>query len=173
MSSGTPITLSCGTPALIRPIRPTDADSLQLGLKRLSPEGRAYRFLHSRSRFSDKELHFLTHCDNIDHFALILTILDESGHEQDAVGVTRFIRDKKIPTQAEVAIVLVDEWQRRGGGTQLLAALADIARQAGITHWQTFSLLDNAATPRLLAHTGSLTSQRRVGQGLIESLYQL
>lgn len=173
MSSGIPITLSGGTPALIRPIRPSDADSLQRGLKRLSPQGRAYRFLHARSRFSEEELHFLTHCDNIDHFALILAIVDENGVEQDAVGVTRFIRDKKTPTQAEAAIVLVDEWQRHGGGTRLLRALADVARKAGILRWQTFSLLDNAAAPRLFARVGHPLSQRRVGQGLVETVYQL
>lgn len=165
--------LSDGTPALIRPIRPSDADSLQRGLKRLSPTGQAYRFLQSRPRFSEQELHFLTHCDGVDHFALVLAITDEHGAELDAVGVTRCIRDKNAPTQAEVAIVLVDEWQRHGGGRQLLQRLAKEAWEAGIRQWQTLSLLDNAAAPRVLAYVGEPLWQRRVGQGLVEALYQL
>ena len=172
-AKGVALRLTDRTPALIRPIRPTDAEALQRGLKRLSPEGKAYRFLQSRTRFSEEELHFLTHCDNVDHFALILAITDEHGAEQDAVGVARCIRDKNLPTQAEVAIVLVDEWQKHGGGTRLLQALAEVAWKAGIRQWQTLSLVDNEAMPRLMTHVGELASQRRVGQGLVEAIHQL
>lgn len=167
------LTLSDSTRALIRPISPADGESLQRGLKRLSPTGKAYRFLQSRPRFSERELHYLTHCDNVDHFALVLAITDDSGKEVDAVGVARCIRDKDHPHQAEVAIVLVDEWQRHGGGSRLLKALAAVAWRAGIRQWQTLSLVDNTAAPRVMAHAGRRVWERRVGQGLVEALYQL
>lgn len=169
----TRVSLAGGTPALIRPIRPSDAPSLQRGLKRLSPQGQAYRFLQSRTRFSEAELHYLTHCDQKDHFAFILAILDESGHERDAVGVTRCIRDKTDPASAEVAIVLVDEWHRHRGGTYLLQALAATAWEHGIRQWLALSHVDNLAVPRLLAHVGDLTSQRRLGQGMTEAIWRL
>lgn len=167
------LTLSDGTRAVIRPIRPSDGESLQRGLKRLSPTGKAYRFLQSRPRFSEQELYYLTHCDCVDHFALVLAITDDKGDEIDAVGVTRCIRDKNHHDQAEVAIVLVDEWQRHGGGARLLRELAAVAWKAGIRQWQTLSMVDNTAAPRVMAHVGKAIWQRRVGQGLVEALYQL
>lgn len=169
----TRVSLVGGTPALIRPIRPSDAPSLQRGLKRLSPQGKAYRFLQSRTRFSEAELHYLTHCDQKDHLAYILALLDESGHECDAVGVTRCIRVKDAPDTAEVAIVLVDEWHRHGGGTFLLQALAVAAWKHGIRQWLALSHIDNLAVPRLLAHVGDLISQRRLGQGMTEATWRL
>lgn len=167
------VTLSDGTPALVRPIRPSDAPSLQRGLQRLSPQGLAYRFLQSRTRFSEKELHYLTHCDQKDHLAYILALLDEFGQERDAVGVTRCFRDKNDPALAEVAIVLVDEWQRHNGGTLLLRGLAQAAWKNGIHQWLALSYLDNLAAPRLLSRVSELISERRLGQGMLETIWQL
>ncbi len=167
------IRLSDGTPAVTRPIAPDDGVWLSRGLQRLSPEGHAYRFLHYRSRFTEQELHYLTHCDFADHIALILAILDASGREIDEVGVARSIRTKDDPQLAEVAIVLVDEWQRCGAGTALLGHLAQLAWASGIRRWQALSLADNLAAPKLLAKFGREVSAHRPGHGAIETIYEL
>jgi GNAT superfamily N-acetyltransferase len=167
------IRLRDGTPALTRPIQPSDASALSRGLRRLSPAGHAYRFLHYRKRFTEAELHYLTHCDFKDHIALILAILDEDGRELDQVGVARCIRTKNDPTLAEVAIVLVDEWQRHGGGRALLSHLARLAEAAGIQRWQAWMLRDNLAAPKVLAHAGQEIATRIFPDGLIEVTYAL
>ncbi len=167
------VTLRGGIPARIRPIQPSDAPALQRGLQRLSPQGQAYRFLQSRTRFSEKELRYLTHCDQRDHIAYILALLDTAGHERDAIGVTRCFRDKNDPSLAEVAIVLVDEWHRHGGGTLLLQALAEAAWKNGIRRWLALSHVDNLAVMRLMPHVGELASQRRPGQGMLETVWSL
>ena len=91
------VRLRNGTPAITRLIGPADGVALTRGLTRLSPTGHAYRFLQYRTGFTDAELHYLTHCDQIDHFALILAILDDQGREIDQVGVARCIRTKEDP----------------------------------------------------------------------------
>lgn len=165
--------LADGTPALIRPITPQDGPALERGLRRLSPEGHAYRFLHYRSRFTEAELHYLTHCDFADHIALLLTILDAHGREIDQIGAARSIRTKDDPQLAEVAIVLVDEYQHRGGGLALLRALARLAWTSGIRRWQAFSLADNLAVTRLFAHIGTEISRRSAGHGAVETIHAL
>jgi len=165
--------LSDGTPALTRPIRPADADALSRGLRRLSPEGHAYRFLHYHKRFTESELRYLTQCDFVDHIALILAILDEDGRELDQVGVARCIRTPADARTAEVAIVVVDEWQQRGGGGRLIAHLARLAWRAGIRRWLAYSLRENHAAPRVLAHAATAVSQRTFSDGLIETTYDL
>lgn len=165
--------LANGTPALVRPIRPEDGEALRRGLKRLSPEGIVSRFLHERQNFTDQELRYLTHCDMIDHVGMILAILDESGREVDQVGVARYVRDKTDPTLAEVAIVLVDEWQQQRGGEFLLQTLATAAWQGGVRRWQAFSFTENTAIHRLLSKVGTPAYERRLGHGTIELGYDL
>jgi RimJ/RimL family protein N-acetyltransferase len=165
--------LANGSPALVRPIRPEDGAALRRGLKRLSPEGLVFRFLHERQDFTDQELYYLTHCDMVDHVGMILAILDEDGREIDQVGVARWVRDKADPTLAEVAIVLVDEWQHQGGGQFLLRTLASAAWQGGIRRWQAFSFAENTAIHRLLDKVGTLAYERRLGHGTIELGYDL
>lgn len=167
------ITLQDGTPATLRPIFPQDGPSLQRGLERLSPESNAYRFLHHRSRFTEADLHYLTNCDFWNHLAAILAIRDGTGREVDQVGVARSIRDKRDPELAEVAIVLVDAWQRRGGGRALLGYLARLAWDTGIRFWQAYSFVDNQASRRLLATAGQEISRRPFGSGVVETRYRL
>lgn len=163
--------LSCGTPVIVRPIRPDDARALLCGLKRLSPQGQVYRFLQHRKTFTEEELRYLTHCDNVNHFAKLLLVVDDEGREVDAIGVARFIRDKSDPTLAEVAIVLVDEWQGRGGGSVLLGALAREAWNAGIRRWHGLLFAENIASRKLLAKFGRLLSLQ--GRDVRDECYEL
>lgn len=172
-SSAKPVQLSDGTPAQTRLIRPDDGKALTRGLARLSATGHAYRFLHYRSRFTAAELDYLTHCDFVDHIALILAIRDANGREVDQVGVARSIRTPEDPELAEVAIVVVDEYQHLGGGLALLRHLSRLAWATGIRRWQAFSLADNLAAPRLFARIGTEISRRSPGHGTAETIYAL
>ncbi len=162
-----------GTPVVTRPVTPPDGLWLTRGLKRLSPQGNAYRFLHHRKRFTEAELHYLTHCDFVDHIGLVLGILDSAGREIDGVGVARCIRSVDDPGLAEAAIVFVDEWQGRGAGTILLGHLADLARQAGIRRWQAFIHHENSAAEHLFKKFGRETSRAHPGFGVSDVTYAL
>ncbi|MGH8047194.1 MAG: GNAT family N-acetyltransferase [Chthoniobacterales bacterium] len=167
------IVLTGGTHAVTRPITPADGAALTRGLHRLSPRGHAYRFLHYRKRFTEAELDYLTHCDFVDHIALILALLDADGNETDQVGVARCIRTQDDPQLAEVAIVLVDECQRLGGGTALIQHLAQLAWRAGIRRWQAFTLEENAAILKLLDRVGTEISRHALGSGTAETIHEL
>lgn len=166
-------TLPDGARVQARPIRHDDDTALSAGIKRLSPSGQIHRFLQQRQGFNPEELHYLTHCDMKDHIAMMLVVLDGADHEIDRVGVARSVRDKTDPELAEVAIVLVDEWQHRGGGTVLLSALATAAWRSGIRRWQAFFLESNPGICPLMAHVGTLVSEKRLGHGMIETCHAL
>lgn len=165
--------LSDGTPAVTRAITHADGVALQRGLGRLSPTAQVFRFLSARREFSEEELHYLTHCDFTDHIALILAIHDGEGRETDQVGVARCVRTQEDPEMAEVAIVLVDEYQGLGGGVALLRHLARLAWRSGVRRWQGFFFVENVAVGKLLAHLGGEVSRRSLGQGLCEVVYEL
>ena len=167
------VTLKDGARAVTRPVKPADGPLLANGLHRLSPEGNAYRFLHYRKRFTEAELHYLTHCDFVDHIGLVFIVLDNEGAEVDGVGVARCIRAKEDPQLAEVAIVFVDEWQQRGAGKMLLGHLHELAWESGIRRWLAFMLDGNIAAEKLFSRFGTILHQAWPGYGTKEVTYAL
>ena len=83
------------------------------------------RFLTGKDRLSPAELSYFTEVDHHDHEALgALSQRDGRG-----VGIARYIRSAEDPQAAEIAVTIVDEFHRRGLGTELLTRLSD--RPAG------------------------------------------
>ena len=105
------------------------------GLRAAQLRVRRLRFISPKPSLSPRELAYLVNVDGHNHEAL-----GASDHASgQGVGVARFIRLTEEPEVAEVAVTVIDSWQRRGLGTLLLEHLADQARAQGITH---FSALD-------------------------------
>ena len=143
---GRRVVLRDGSAVLIRPVHSADAPLLADGFTRLSPESRQMRFLTRKRELSPAELRYLTHIDHHDHEALgALNHADGRG-----VGIARYIRDAGDPQAAEVAVTIVDDWQGRGLGTELLAQLAGRARSEGICRFTALVAADNAAMIGLL-----------------------
>jgi acetyltransferase len=135
-----------GSAVLIREVQAGDAPLLADGFGRLSPESRQLRFLTDKSSLTDAELHYLTEIDHHNHEAFgAINPADGRG-----LGIARYIRDAEDPERAEVAVTVVDDWQRRGIGTELLGRLADRARQEGIRHFTALVAADNHAVVGLL-----------------------
>ncbi len=133
----------------IRPIRPTDKELLQSGLSALSQKSVHARFLSPKSKFTAKELEYLTEVDGHDHVALIACEGDRM------LGVARFIRDEQDPTSAEVGIVIADHLQGQGLGTLMGLALADEARAVGVQHFTAIMLPENRSAVRLFERISS------------------
>ena len=144
---GTIVRLRDGSVVLIRQLQATDATLLAGIFTRLSPASRWMRFLAAKNHLTEAELRYLTNIDHHDHEAL--TALDHPGWQ--GVGVARYIRHPGDPRAAEIAITVIDDWHRRGLGTQLVTQLADRARHAGITRFTALASADNAAISGLLA----------------------
>lgn len=148
---GVSVVLRDRTRVTVRPIRPEDAPELRAGFERLSPESRYRRFLSSTPRLSDADLRYLTEVDHHDHEALIAVTEDGAG-----VGVARFVRSAANPHAAEVAVTVVDEWQGRGVGTELLSRLADRARREGVRRFTALLLATNKDMLDLFATLGTV-----------------
>jgi RimJ/RimL family protein N-acetyltransferase len=131
---------------LIRPIEARDRTLLSDGFARLSPRSRQLRFLAAKASLSSADLDFLTNVDHRDREALVaLTPADGRG-----VGVARYARDLRDPEAAEVAVTVIDEWHRRGIGTQLITQLIARAQDEGIRRFTALIADDNLASIRLL-----------------------
>jgi len=143
---GNSVSLRDGSVVLIRQVQSGDAPLLADGFARLSSESRRLRFLTGKSNLTSAELRYFTEIDHHDHEALAaLNPVDGRG-----LGIARYIRHAEDPEGAEVAVTVVDEWQRRGLGTELLNRLADRGRQEGIGHFTALVAAENAAVLGLL-----------------------
>jgi len=151
VAEGTPAVLRDGSEVLIRQVRGSDAPLLADGFARLSTRSRQMRFLSPKHSLSAAELRFLTEVDHHDHEAIgALSPADGRG-----VGIARYIRDPGDPTAAEIAVTIVDDWQGRGLGTELLARLSDRARQADICRFTATVAYGNTAMTGLLQNMGA------------------
>ena len=154
---GSPVVLPDGSAVLIRQVRSTDASLLADGFARLSAVSRQMRFLGVKKDLSAAELRYFTDVDHHDHEAL--GAVDRAGGH--GVGIARYIRDADDPRAAEIAVTIVDDWQGRGLGTELLARLSDRARQEGIHRFTALADAGNVAVAVLLRNAGA----RLVGRG--------
>ena len=139
------VVLRDGSRVLIRPVRRSDAPLLADGFARLGERSRQLRFLAPKDRLSADELRYLTDVDHYDHDAI--AALDQAGH---GVGIARYIRSAHDRQSAELAVTVVDAWQGRGFGGELVRQLSDRARQAGIARFTALVMADNAAIAGLL-----------------------
>jgi RimJ/RimL family protein N-acetyltransferase len=145
-AKGRPVTLRDGSKVLIRQVQPADVALLADGFARLSDKSRRMRFLARKDQLSAAELRYLTDVDHHDHEAL--GALDQADGR--GVGVARYVRDAEDPYAAEIAVTIVDDWQGRGLGTELLARLSGRARWAGIHRFTALVADDNVAMAGLL-----------------------
>jgi ribosomal protein S18 acetylase RimI-like enzyme len=140
------VPLRDGSMLVVRPIRRTDAPLLVDGFARLSPQSRWQRFMIGKNALTAKEVRYFTDVDHRDHEALVA--LDAvSGR---GAGVARYVRCADDPTCADLAITVVDEWHRRGVGTELMRQLSRRAQEEGITTFSALVAVSNVAVLALL-----------------------
>jgi RimJ/RimL family protein N-acetyltransferase len=156
------VALRDGSTVLIRPVQSTDAALLADGFARLSLRSRQLRFLTRKKRLSSAELRYFTEVDHHDHEALVA--LDHGDGR--GVGIARYIRHADDPHAAEIAVTVIDDWQGRGLGTELVARLSGRARQEGIHRFTALVADDNMAVARMLRNTSASLAGR--GAGTIE-----
>ena len=148
-----------GSAVLIRPVRPADDGLLAEGFARLSDRSRRMRFLGPKEALSAAELRYFTDVDHRDHEALGALDHVRGG----GVGIARYVRDREDPHTAEIAVTVIDDWQGRGLGTELLARLSERACQEGIGRFTAAVAADNAAMAGLLRNFGGDVVRREFG----------
>ena len=150
-AGGKRVVLRDGSKVLIRQIQSADAPLLADGFTRLSDQSRQMRFLTRKKELSPAELRYFTEIDHHDHEALGALDHDDGR----GVGIARYVRDAEDPQAAEIAVTIVDDWQGRGLGTELLAQLSDRARSEGIHRFTALVADDNAAVAGLARNTSA------------------
>ena len=151
----------------MRPIGPDDRERLSAAFEALSERSRQRRFLVPKPRLSSAELTYLTEVDHRTHEALVA--VDPATDR--IVGVARYASAAGATGVADVAVVVADEWQRRGIGTRLLLDLRERAVENGVARLVATTLHENRAARVVLRRTGFRT--RQMGGGMVDLVLEL
>ncbi len=133
----------------IRQIEPSDASLVRTFYDELSDRSRRLRFLVPTNEISDEDLEYLTDVDHKRHEAVVALDGDRM------VGVARYVRTPGDRESAEVAVVVVDDWQNQGVGTALLDRLTQRARENGIVLYKAMVSADNEIVLGALERAGA------------------
>jgi RimJ/RimL family protein N-acetyltransferase len=144
----------------IRSLRPDDREDLLAAIRRTSDTSMFRRFFGAKRSFSEKEISFFVNPDFTTHVALV-AVGEEAGL-QVIVGGSRYIVLQ--PGSAELAFVVIDEYQGKGIASALLRHLAAIGHATGLNELVADVLPDNASMLKVLQNSGfSVKTKRDVG----------
>ena len=129
-----------GTPVTYRALRPDDLDRELAFIKSLSGETLHLRMQFSSGGVSREDATRLLELDYRDTLAVGALVPGPAGDQ--IVGVSRYARTPGSDS-AECAIVVADEWQGRGIGSELMRSLGVAARSRGISTLEGTSLGEN------------------------------
>ena len=167
-----PLTLELNeaTKVHVRPIVPEDEPLLHEAVAAMSERTVYFRFFSPLKRMPDALAHRLAVVDYNDRFAIVATTHRPNGKER-IVGVARY--DRAAGTDvAEVALAVVDEFQRRGMGRALLTILSKVAREHSIKTFSLVVLPENQHMLGLLRKMGWIHQAKLTG-GVYEITFDL
>jgi GNAT superfamily N-acetyltransferase len=147
------VRLADGTEIALRPLRAGDGSLLEAGFDRLSDRSRYRRFLSPVPHLTPSMLNFLTSVDGVNHRAWGAVISEPAGPV--GAGVVRWVRSRKDPAVADMAVTVIDDYQGRGLGGLLFDVAVLDAFACGIERFEGVVLGENIASRRMLARGGA------------------
>jgi len=133
----------------IRPLVDGETGPVLAVFEGLGARSRELRFMTPKPRLSATDLCHLTHVDGVDRVALVAELPDGRP-----VGIARFVRHACDRAAADVAVAVVDTWQRRGVGALLARALGACAREVAVRRFTVDMRSDNHGAVGLMRHVG-------------------
>ncbi len=113
----------------VRPVRVTDEETLRDMFYRLSDESTYRRFMEFKRRHPREEMRRLVDLDYEQNMALVVEA--RHGSREEIIAMARY--DVNPATNmADIAFIVVDEWQGRGVGSLLMARMREIADSRGL-----------------------------------------
>ena len=117
-----------GEMVTIRAIRPEDEPLWSDMIASLSPDTAQYRFFGPLREITKSMLVRYCHIDYDREIALVAVYRPKDAEKQIMLGVARLTIETANPSEGEFAVLVRDDYQRRGVGTKLMEALIQAAR---------------------------------------------
>jgi RimJ/RimL family protein N-acetyltransferase len=151
---------------VIRELSAADRAAVAFSLRHLGERSAYQRYLRLDDRLAGAEARRVTDLDHWHHEGLIAF----ATAPRAPIGVVEYVRLEEFDT-AELAISVVDGWQRQGVGRQLAFALRERALRAGIRRFRATILRGNRgalAIARALGRCTVLSAEGNAAELLVE-----
>ena len=142
---------AAGPAVTVRPIRPEDAEMERAFVRKLSPESRYFRFMDTLRELTPGMLVRFTQIDYDREMAFVATVPGGAGEEE--IGVCRYITNPDGES-CEFALVIADDWHRKGLGRRLMSQLIEVARARGLRSMIGHVLAENRGMLQLCQSLG-------------------
>ena len=140
-----------GMEIMLRPVRITDEPLLKEFFYSLSDQSIYRRFISVRTDMPHERLQDFVVIDYTREMVILAVI--EKEEKRIVIGVGQYGIDQQTHT-AEVGIVVCDDYQNRGVGTQLLAYLTYLAKREGLLGFTADVLIENKPMLHLFEKAG-------------------
>lgn len=120
--------------------RAGDRAALDRGFAELSERSRYLRFFSPIRQLPPDLLDRLSNVDRTNRVAVVAFPLDDPDH---LVGVVRFFRDIDQPSEAEVSLTVLDDYQGVGLASAMYDSCVSIALEQGINVFTGYVLAEN------------------------------
>jgi len=153
-----------GFRVFLRPVRMNDEHLLKDLFYHLTKDSMYQRFISSRTDMPHERLQKFTAIDYRREMAILATV--EEGEKEVAVGMGQYLIDEASHT-AEVAFVVLDVYQGKGIGAELLTYLTLLAKRQGLLGFTAAVLQENHAMLHLFESMGFIV-EKRLDSGVYE-----
>ena len=157
-------TLKNGTRVCIRPSRASDVRSLQEIFYRLPPEDVYTRFFTGLKSLSVSKAEYLCNVDYEKEMAFVVTHGERENEK--LVGSAFYVVDES-KNMADVAYMILHEWQGMGLGTLLQERMAEYAKSKGLRGFTADILRVNTAMLKLAGKLGEVEMK------LVDTAYEV
>ena len=151
-------TTSTGLNILLRPVKITDESLLKDFFYKLSENSMYLRFFSARTDMPHKRLQDFVAVDYSRKMEILAVIKDKE--KETIVGLGQYELNSDMHT-AEVALVILDNYQNQGVGTELLSYLTLLARRKGLLGFTAEVLVENGPMMHLFEKMGFDIEKRR------------
>jgi acetyltransferase len=160
-------TLKSGETISIRPIRPEDEPAIVKFHETLSERTvyqRYLQLLNLSQRTAHERLTRICYIDYSRQIALVAERINASAGEREIIGVSRL--QGLASEDAEFAIVISDQFQKQGLGTEMLKRLIEIGKKEGVKAIVADILAENSAMQKIAEKLG-FKLQRELGDPVV------
>lgn len=142
-------------PVHFRPLRSAEEAPIRAVYEGLGPQSRYQRFLSPMPSLPDSLVRSLA---SVDHVHRLAIVAEDREHDRDVIAMASYsaVDDET----AEVAVAVLDQWQRHGLGTALVEALLAAAESRGYRRFAASLTAENVGMRKILHRVGEVVTSR-------------
>ncbi|KAG1707797.1 Protein lysine acetyltransferase Pka [Nymphon striatum] len=143
------VLLSGGESIVLRRLVPTDREMVREFFSKLSAESKYSRYFTHKEELTEEELQQCLGSDVNESYVIGAWEQDQSSSDKSLIGTASYVSLQNAENAAEFAIIVADDWQKKGIGKYLMREVLAGAEDSGINRIIVYFLPSNSGMRKL------------------------